>query len=119
MTVSSKTTPTPAPAQLITRDKSTLSVGVYCGSDSSDTVVTMSVVQGCKSREVCGGGVLWLHEISSHRVAEIYKVECFKAFRKFYLATQNATGSVLISLKSSNKLTPTANPKISNPQIKR
>ena len=60
--------------------------------------------------------MLWLHEISSHRVAEteIYKVECFKAFRKFYIATQNATGSVLISLSSLNKLTPIANPKTSN-----
>ena len=71
MTVSSKTTPTPAPTQLIIRDKSTLSAGVFRGSDSSDTGIMVSVVQGCKSGEVGGGGVLWLHKISSHGMTEI------------------------------------------------
>ena len=79
MTVSSKTTPTPAPTQLIIRGKSTLSVGLYRGSDSSDTVV--SVVQGCKSGEVIGGGVLGLHKISLHEITEICQFGCFRVLK--------------------------------------
>ena len=81
MTVSSKTTPTPAPTQLIIRDKSTLSVGVCRGSDSSDIVVMVSVVQGYRPGEVGDGGVLGLHKISSHGITEICQFGCFRVFK--------------------------------------